>query len=63
MAISSLPRDKIVIECFDITTMDMDEDPDVAGERWLFDWFTRLLAKLKPNRVSDTMCGISISTT
>ena len=49
--IKPIPREKIVIECFDITTMDMDEDPDVASERWLFNWFTRLLAKLKPNRV------------
>jgi DNA polymerase, archaea type len=49
--IKPIPRDKIKVACFDITKMNNDEDPDIASERWLFDWFTRLLAAVKPNRV------------
>ena len=54
--IKPIPRDKIVVDCFDFTTI---KDPALAeeeAERWIFKWFKDALNKLKPNRI----CGHNV---
>jgi len=50
--IEPISPDKLKISYFDVANAKDFDNIEEEAERWLFDWFTYLLAKLKPNRVA-----------
>jgi len=52
IVIAPIARDKIVVKCFDISKAKDFTDIEQESERWLFNWFTDLLVKMKPNRIA-----------
>lgn len=54
--IEPIPRDKIVVDCFDYKTIKDPTRADEEAERWIFKWFKDALNKLKPNRI----CGHNV---